>query len=136
MPSIVEIAQQSGRTNTLVEAIKAAGLEETLSGEGPFTVFAPVDKAFSAIPKDELDKILADPELLKRVLLYHVVNGRLSAADVVRDERLDSLEGAELVVTPRDGAVMINAAKVVEPDIAADNGVVHLIDLVIVPQTS
>ncbi len=135
MANIVEVAQSSGRLNTFVEAVTAAGLDEILSMEGPFTVFAPTDEAFSAIPKEELDRIMSDVELLKRTLLYHVVDGRLSAKDIVRNLKVTTQEGADLVVTPRDGGIMINAARVIEADLSADNGVIHVVDLVLAPQS-
>jgi uncharacterized surface protein with fasciclin (FAS1) repeats len=135
--SIVDIAVQDGRFTTLVTALEAAGLVETLQGDGPFTVFAPTDEAFAALPEGALDGLLADSEALSSVLLYHVVGGKVMAADVV------SLDGQEVATASGDAvkvmvdgsSVMINEAKVIITDIEGSNGVIHVIDAVLLPPT-
>lgn len=130
--NIVEVASGAGSFNTLVTAVKAAGLVDTLSGKGPFTVFAPTDAAFAAIPKDQLAALLADKEALQKVLTYHVVAGKVMAADVKAGE-VPTVQGQSIMVTT-DGGVKVNAANVVKTDIAASNGVIHVIDAVILPK--
>lgn len=129
--SILETATAAGFT-TLVAAVKAAGLEETLAGKGPFTVFAPTDEAFKALPKGALDGLLADKEALKKVLLYHVVMGDVKAADVVKLKSAKTAEGAEITIDTKEG-VKINNAKVIKADVTATNGVIHVIDTVLLP---
>jgi len=129
---IVDTAVAAGSFNTLVEAVKAAGLVETLKGPGPFTVFAPTDEAFARIPAADLQALLADKEKLTAVLTYHVVPSRVLAADVKPGE-VATVEGSTLEVSVVDGAVMVDRAKVVSTDIAASNGVIHVIDSVIMP---
>jgi uncharacterized surface protein with fasciclin (FAS1) repeats len=118
----------------LLAAAEAAGLVETLKGEGPFTVFAPTDEAFAALPAGTLDSLLADPEALKKILLYHVVSGSVKAADVVNLTSADSVEGSPIAIAVKDGVVYLNdAAKVTATDVMASNGVIHVIDQVILP---
>lgn len=131
--TILETATAAG-FNTLVAAVKAAGLEETLAGKGPFTVFAPTDDAFNKLPKGALDGLLADKEALKKVLLYHVVMGDVRAADVVKLKTAKTAEGAEIAIDAKDG-VKINGAKVIKADVVATNGVIHVIDTVLLPPT-
>jgi uncharacterized surface protein with fasciclin (FAS1) repeats len=133
MPTIVDIAVQAGSFNTLVQAVQAAGLVETLSGEGPFTVFAPTDEAFAQIPQDTLQAVLADKEKLTAILTYHVVPGKLMAADVVRSTQLQTVQGQSITVST-EGGVRVDDANVVQTDIEADNGVIHVIDKVIMPK--
>jgi uncharacterized surface protein with fasciclin (FAS1) repeats len=133
MPTIVDIAVQAGKFNTLVQAVQAAGLVETLSGEGPFTVFAPTDEAFAQIPQETLQAVLADKEKLTAILTYHVVPGRLMAADVVRSTQLQTVQGQSITVST-EGGVRVDDANVVQTDIEADNGVIHVIDKVIMPK--
>jgi len=130
--NIVEVASGAGSFDTLVTAVKAAGLEDTLSGKGPFTVFAPTDEAFAAIPKAQLDALLADKEALQKVLTYHVVSGKVMAADVKAGE-VPTVQGQSIMVSTDDG-VKVDAANVVKTDIAASNGVIHVIDAVILPK--
>lgn len=134
-PSIVDIAVEDGRFNTLVTALEAAGLVEALQGEGPFTVFAPTDEAFAALPDGALDNLLADNELLSGVLLYHVVEGAVKAADVagLDGQEVATLSGEAIKVMLDGSSVMINEAKVVITDIEGSNGVIHVIDAVILP---
>ena len=133
MPTIVDIAVQAGSFNTLVQAVQAAGLVETLSGEGPFTVFAPTDEAFAQIPQETLQAVLADKEKLTAILTYHVVPGKLMAADVVRSTQLQTVQGQSITVST-EGGVRVDDANVVQTDIEADNGVIHVIDKVIMPK--
>jgi uncharacterized surface protein with fasciclin (FAS1) repeats len=133
MPTIVDIAVQAGKFNTLVQAVQAAGLVETLSGEGPFTVFAPTDEAFAQIPQETLQAVLADKEKLTAILTYHVVPGKLMAADVVRSTQLQTVQGQSITVST-EGGVRVDDANVVQTDIEADNGVIHVIDKVLMPK--
>lgn len=133
MPTIVDIAVQAGSFKTLVQAVQAAGLVETLSGEGPFTVFAPTDEAFAQIPQDTLQAVLADKEKLTAILTYHVVPGKLMAADVVRSTQLQTVQGQTITVST-EGGVRVGDANVVQTDIEADNGVIHVIDRVLMPK--
>jgi uncharacterized surface protein with fasciclin (FAS1) repeats len=133
MPTIVDVAVQAGKFNTLVQAVQAAGLVETLSGEGPFTVFAPTDEAFAQIPQETLQAVLADKEQLTAILTYHVVPGRLMAADVVRSTQLQTVQGQSITVSA-EGGVRVDDANVIQTDIEADNGVIHVIDKVIMPK--
>jgi uncharacterized surface protein with fasciclin (FAS1) repeats len=133
MPTIVDVAVQAGKFNTLVQAVQAAGLVETLSGEGPFTVFAPTDEAFAQIPQETLQAVLADKEKLTAILTYHVVPGKLMAADVVRSTQLQTVQGQSITVST-EGGVRVDDANVIQTDIEADNGVIHVIDKVIMPK--
>ncbi len=134
LKDIVATATAAGSFSTLLQAATAAGLVETLQGEGPFTVFAPTDEAFAALPAGTLDSLLADPEALKQVLLYHVVSGKVTADQVVGMTSADSVEGSPIAISVKDGTVYLNdAAKVVTADVLASNGVIHVIDQVILP---
>ena len=128
---IVDTAVAAGQFNTLATALEAAGLVDTLKGPGPFTVFAPTDEAFAKIPKAQLDALLADKAKLTAVLTYHVVAGKVKAADV-RAGDVTTVQGAAIRVAT-DGGVRVNDARVVATDIVADNGVIHVIDTVILP---
>ena len=132
---IVETAVAAGSFKTLAKLLTDAGLIETLKGPGPFTVFAPTDEAFAKIPKAQLDALLADKAALKNVLLYHVVAGKVMAADVVKlnGKGAKTVQGAEAKVVLMGSTVMLNNAHVVKTDIAAKNGVIHVIDAVILP---
>ena len=129
---IVDTAVAAGSFNTLVAAVKQAGLVDTLKGKGPLTVFAPTDAAFAKIPKDQLNAILADKALLTKILTYHVVAGKVMAADV-KPGPVKTVQGSNMTVSIDGGNVMVDKAKVVKTDIAASNGVIHVIDSVIVP---
>jgi transforming growth factor-beta-induced protein len=133
LPSIVEIAVADGRFETLVAAVGAAGLVDTLSGEGPFTVFAPTDDAFAALPAGTIEALLADIPALTDILLYHVVSGKVMASDVVELIYADTVLGQPILVKVVDGNVFINDAQVVLTDIEASNGVIHVVDAVILP---
>ncbi len=129
---IVDTAIEAGSFNTLVQAVQAAGLEETLRGEGPFTVFAPTDEAFNALPEGTLDSLLEDEEALANVLTYHVVAGEYLAEDVVSMTSARTVQGEDVTFDTTDG-VMINDANIVQTDIQASNGVIHVIDAVLIP---
>jgi uncharacterized surface protein with fasciclin (FAS1) repeats len=130
---IVDTAKSAGSFNTLVTAVQAAGLVDTLKGPGPFTVFAPTDEAFAKIPKDKLDALLKDKAALTKVLTYHVVPGKVMASDV-KAGKVKTVEGSSITVSMKGGKVGIDNATVVKADVAADNGVIHAIDSVIMPQ--
>lgn len=130
---IVDTAIAAGSFNTLAKALQAADLVDTLKGDGPFTVFAPTDAAFAKIPKADLDALLKDKAALTEVLTYHVVSGKVMAADVVKLTQANTVEGSPVKIKVVDGKVMINNANVSATDIAASNGVIHVIDTVIMP---
>lgn len=130
---IVDTAKSAGNFNTLVTAVQAAGLTDTLKGPGPFTVFAPTDAAFAKIPKAKLDALLKDKAALSKVLTYHVVPGKVMAADVKPGD-VKTVEGSAFAVKVAGGKVMVDKATVTKTDIAADNGVIHVIDTVIMPK--
>jgi uncharacterized surface protein with fasciclin (FAS1) repeats len=129
---IVDTAVAAGNFKTLATALTAAGLVDTLKGKGPFTVFAPTDAAFAKIPKADLDALLKDKAKLTAVLTYHVVAGKVMAADV-KAGKVKTVQGSELTVSTT-GGVMVDKAKVTATDIVADNGVIHVIDSVIMPK--
>lgn len=129
---IVDTAVKAGNFTTLVTAVKAAGLVDTLKGPGPFTVFAPTDEAFAKVPKATLDALLADKAALTKVLTYHVVPGKVMAADV-KAGKVKTVEGQDITITTK-GGVMVNNAKVVATDVVASNGVIHAIDTVLMPK--
>ena len=131
---IVDTAVAAGDFNTLVTAVKAAGLVETLKGEGPFTVFAPTDAAFAKVPTDTLNALLADKAALANVLTYHVVAGKVMAADVVKLTSAETVQGQAVSIEVKDGRVYVDGAQVVTTDLKASNGVVHVIDAVILPK--
>lgn len=132
---IVEVAVANGNFTTLVAAVEAAGLVETLQGEGPFTVFAPTDDAFAALPDGTLDTLLADPSgQLTDILLYHVVAGEVPAADVVNLTSATTVGGADISISVQNGEVVLNdSVRVVMTDVEASNGVIHVIDAVLLP---
>jgi uncharacterized surface protein with fasciclin (FAS1) repeats len=130
---IVDTAASAGSFTTLLAAVRAAGLEETLRGAGPFTVFAPTDAAFSKLPDGTVEALLKDREKLRSILTYHVVAGRVTAADVVKLDRAATVNGASVEIRTKDGAVMVDEATVVTADVMASNGVIHVVDTVIVP---
>jgi uncharacterized surface protein with fasciclin (FAS1) repeats len=129
---IVDTAVAAGSFKTLAAALQAAGLVDTLKGKGPFTVFAPTDEAFAKIPKADLDALLKDKAKLSAVLTYHVVPGAVMAKDV-KAGKVKTVQGGELTVTVM-GGVKVNDARVTQTDIAASNGVVHVIDSVLMPK--
>jgi len=130
---IVDTAVAAGNFNTLAAALKATDLIGTLKGAGPFTVFAPTDEAFAKLPPGTLDALLKDPAKLKNILLYHVVSGKVMAADVVKLKSAKSIEGASIAISVTEGKVTADKANVVKTDIMATNGVIHVIDHVLLP---
>ena len=128
---IVDTAVKAGNFKTLVAAVQAAGLVDTLKGPGPFTVFAPTDEAFAKIPKATLDALLKDKAALTKVLTYHVVAGKVMAADV-KAGKVKTVQGSELTIGTM-GGVTVDNAKVIKTDVVAKNGVIHVIDAVLVP---
>jgi uncharacterized surface protein with fasciclin (FAS1) repeats len=137
LPDIVDAAMASGMTK-LAEAIKAAGLVETLKGPGPFTVFAPTDEAFNKIPKADWDMLMNDPAKLKEVLTLHVCEGRMLAADLKDHEYLQALSGGELKIDAKSWHLhknmKVNGANIIKTDLIVDNGVCHAIDQVLMPK--
>jgi uncharacterized surface protein with fasciclin (FAS1) repeats len=131
--NIVQTAVAAGKFKTLVSLVKKAGLAGTLSGSGPFTVFAPTDAAFAKVPKATLDALANDKAKLKSVLLYHVAKGRLPAAKVVKRSSIKTLNGKSVSVRVRSGKVYVAGARVVTPDVKASNGVIHVINKVLIP---
>ena len=135
MKNIVQVASEAGTFTTLVAAVKAAGLAETLQGPGPFTVFAPTDAAFAKLPAGTVEALLADKEKLSGILTYHVVSGKVLAGDIVKADGAtpNTVNGLPLDIVVRDGKVFVNGTQVVTADIVASNGVIHVIDTVLLP---
>ena len=133
---IVDTAVAAGQFNTLAKALQAAGLVDTLKGKGPFTVFAPTDDAFAKLPAGTLDDLLKpeNKEKLKAILLYHVVAGKVTAAKVAKMTSAKTVNGQELKISASGGKVMVNDASVVKADVMASNGVIHVIDNVLLPK--
>lgn len=133
---IVDTAVAAGSFKTLAAALKAAGLVDTLKGKGPFTVFAPTDEAFSKLPAGTIESLLKpeNKEKLKAILLYHVVSGDVTAGQVVKLSSTKTINGQDLKLTVNDGSVMVNDAKVEKADVLASNGVIHVIDTVLIPK--
>ena len=129
----MDTAVAAGSFKTLATALGAAGLVDTLKGKGPFTVFAPTDEAFAKIPKADLDALLKDKAKLTAVLTYHVVPGKVMAKDV-KAGQVKTVQGSNITISTSYGDVSVNNAKVVKTDIVADNGVIHVIDTVIMPK--
>jgi uncharacterized surface protein with fasciclin (FAS1) repeats len=130
---IVDTAVSAGQFKTLVKAVQAADLAATLKGSGPFTVFAPTDEAFAALPQEKLEALLKDKKALTSVLTYHVVPGKVLAADVVNLESAKTAQGQVLAINAKDGKVRVNEANVIKTDILCANGVIHVIDAVLMP---
>ncbi|MGJ7460876.1 fasciclin domain-containing protein [Halomonas sp. MA07-2] len=133
---IVDTAIAAGQFETLVAAVEAAGLVDTLKGEGPFTVFAPTDEAFAALPEGTLDELLLpeNQETLQSILTYHVVVGKVMAEDAMGLDSAETVQGQSITITTMDGSVMINDATVIQADIETSNGVIHVIDGVLLPE--
>jgi len=132
--NIVETAVAAGSFKTLVTAVKSAGLVETLSGPGPFTVFAPTDDAFAKLPEGTIPALLQNKDKLTAILTYHVVSGKVMAADVVKLSSAKTVNGQSLTITVKDGKVMVDSAMVIKTDIVCSNGVIHVIDSVVLPK--
>ncbi|SEF57999.1 Uncaracterized surface protein containing fasciclin (FAS1) repeats [Vibrio hangzhouensis] len=133
---IVDVAVDNGSFTTLVAAIQAAGLVDTLKGEGPFTVFAPTDDAFAKLPEGTLESLLKpeNKDQLVAILTYHVVSGKVMAADVMGLDKATTVQGQDVMISQQDGKVMVDGAAVVATDVMASNGVIHVIDAVILPK--
>jgi uncharacterized surface protein with fasciclin (FAS1) repeats len=131
--TIVDVAVEAGTFTTLVTAIQAAGLVDTLSTEGPFTVFAPTDEAFAALPEGTVEALLNDTDKLTEILTYHVVPGKVMAGEVVNLNSATTVQGQAFSISVENGTVMVNDATVVATDIEASNGVIHVIDSVLLP---
>ncbi len=133
---IVDTAVAAGSFTTLVAAVQAAGLEETLRGDGPFTVFAPTDEAFAALPEGTVENLLKpeNKDQLIAILTYHVVPGKVTSADVVKVKEAKSVNGKGIPIAVNDGKVKVDNATVITPDVMASNGVIHVIDAVIIPE--
>ena len=136
MKNLVEVAIEAGSFKTLVAAVQAAGLVETLESAGPFTVFAPSDAAFAKLPEGTISALLADPEKLTAILTFHVLAGKVMAGDVIKANGAQptTVNGEKLDIVVRDGKVSVNGAQVTTADIVASNGVIHVIDTVLLPQ--
>lgn len=132
LADIVDTAVSAGSFTTLVAAVQAAGLVDTLKGPGPFTVFAPTDEAFAKLPEGTVEALLNDIPKLTKILTYHVVSGKVLAADVVKLTSAKTVEGSEVTIDASNG-VKINDSTVTTADVAADNGVIHIIDSVLLP---
>ena len=130
---IVHIAEHAGQFKTLLTAAKAASLVDTLKSEGPFTVFAPTDAAFKKLPEGTLDALINDPAKLKEILLYHVVPGKVLAADVTKLKKAATANKKTLTISVEEGKVYIDKSKVVSTDLEAGNGIIHVIDTVLIP---
>jgi uncharacterized surface protein with fasciclin (FAS1) repeats len=130
---LVQTAAGAGSFTTLTALVKQAGLAGTLQGKGPYTVFAPTDKAFAKVPKSTLAALAKDPAMLRSVLLYHVAKGRLTASKVVKRTSIRTLDGRSLKVRVRGGKVYVGGARVIKPNVQASNGVIHVINRVLIP---
>ena len=130
--NIVETAREAGTFQTLLTAVDAASLGDTLADGGPFTVFAPTDDAFAALPEETVNGLLADPPALARLLTYHVVPGRITSAQITHDSEQKTVEGGVLKLAV-NGGVTVNDATVIQADVEAENGVIHVIDRVLIP---
>jgi uncharacterized surface protein with fasciclin (FAS1) repeats len=133
MPDIVDTAMTAGTFTTLVAAVTAAGLADTLKSPGPFTVFAPSDDAFAKLPSGTVESLLQDILTLRKILEYHVVSGKVTAADVTKLDKATTVEGSDVKISAANGTVKINDATVIMPDVETDNGLIHVIDSVLLP---
>ncbi|MEZ4657199.1 MAG: fasciclin domain-containing protein [Caldilineaceae bacterium] len=131
--NIVAVAEADGNFTILLAALAATGLDETLMGEGPFTVFAPTDAAFAALPEGTLDALLADPDALTNVLLYHVAPGAVMSSDLTDGQSVGTVQGSPVTIGVSGGAYTVNDANIIAADVAASNGVIHAIDAVLLP---
>jgi uncharacterized surface protein with fasciclin (FAS1) repeats len=134
-PNIVQTAVAAGEFKTLVSLVKKAGLASTLSGKGPFTVFAPTDAAFAKVPKSTLDALAKDKAKLKAVLLYHVASGKVTASKVVKLSSVKTLQGQSAKIRVSGGKVFVGGARVTTPDVMTSNGVIHIINKVLIPSS-
>jgi uncharacterized surface protein with fasciclin (FAS1) repeats len=132
---IVAVASSAGSFSTLVAAVQAASLVDTLQSDGPFTVFAPTDDAFAKLPEGTIENLLANPNKLREILLYHVVPGKVTASEVIELSNATSAQGSDIEITVNNGSVMVDNANVIKTDVMASNGVIHVIDTVIIPSS-
>jgi len=132
--NIVDTAIAAGNFKTLVTALQTAGLADTLKGEGPFTVFAPTDAAFAKMPKDQLNALMANKTQMTAILTNHVVPGEIMSSDLKNGMTVKTVQGENLIISLANGGVMVNDAKVVQADIVSTNGVIHVIDTVLIPK--
>lgn len=131
--TVVNVAEGNKDFSTLVSLLKKAGLVSALEGKGPFTVFAPTNEAFAGVPKADLDALLANPEKLKAVLLYHVVSGDITS-NKIKSGMVKTLSGQDVDITVKEGKVFVNNAEVIKADVKASNGVIHVINHVLIPK--
>lgn len=134
MDNLYDTAKQAGQFSKLTAAVEAAGLEDTLKSGGPYTIFAPDDAAFEKLPPGTLESLLEDKAKLSAVLTYHVLSGKMTAAEVSGMDHARTLQGSEVTISKEDGAVHVDQANVVKTDIEASNGIIHVIDQVILPR--
>ena len=134
---IVDTAIGAGNFETLVKAVKVAGLVDTLKGEGPYTVFAPTDEAFAKLPKDTIDSLLKpeNKKMLTEILTYHVIPGKVKAKKAAKLDSAKTVNGSEITINPKDESLMINNALVIKADIKTSNGIIHVIDTVLIPDS-
>jgi uncharacterized surface protein with fasciclin (FAS1) repeats len=135
MPDILDTAMSAGTFSTLVNAITVAGLDTALKSPGPFTVFAPSDDAFAKLPSGTVESLLEDVSTLRTILEYHVVSGKVPASEVIKLSSTPTVEGGELQISSSNGSVKVGDAQVVTADVEADNGVIHIIDSVLLPKS-
>ncbi len=133
MGNLIEAAEADGRLETLLKAIRAAGIDTMLSAVGPFTLFAPMDTAFEKLPPETVEALLARPDDLKEILAYHIVNGRLTAEAIAKVDAIQTLHGHDVTIRAEGDILMVEHAKVIQADIQADNGFCHIIDAVLMP---
>lgn len=132
MSNILEVANGVGTFSTLLKATEVAGLADTLSTGGPFTIFAPTDEAFSELPTETLNALLEDPEKLKGIIFYHTIKGKIRITDLLGKKKIKTLQGQKIKIDTSKG-VMVNKAKIIKPDIEANNGIIHAINQVLLP---
>ncbi|HDZ19415.1 hypothetical protein LCGC14_0507930 [marine sediment metagenome] len=132
MSNILEVANGVGTFSTLLKAAEVAGLADTLSTGGPFTIFAPTDEAFSELPTETLNALLEDPEKLKGIIFYHTIKGKIRITDLLGKKKIKTLQGQKIKIDTSKG-VMVNKAKIIKPDIEANNGIIHAINQVLLP---
>lgn len=134
MAKILDTATKAGSFKTLIQAVKATGLTNTLEGSGPFTIFAPTDEAFDKLPTGTIEKLLQDIPQLTKILSYHIVEGKIMSKDVVKLDKTPTVAGSDLKVHANDEGLMVDDATVIQSDLQVDNGVIHVIDTVLIPQ--
>lgn len=134
MANILDTATNAGSFNTLLQAAQATGLTKTLEGSGPFTVFAPTDEAFAKLPQGTVEKLLHDIPQLTRILCYHIVEGKFMSKDVMQLDKTNTVEGSDLKLHA-NGNLMVDDAMIIKSDVEVDNGVIHVIDTVLIPKS-